>query len=74
MLSSMYCEKLKTTPGNSLLNSVCTWSVNFSLVMPLGPLVKRLQRREQLDIRERRGIAAVVRPAMLRDQYMEMNE
>jgi len=34
MLSSMYWEKFEETPGNSLLNSVCTCSVNFSLVKP----------------------------------------
>ena len=36
MLSWMYCEKLKSTPGNSFLNSAWICSVSFSLVMPFG--------------------------------------
>ena len=42
MLSSMYCEKLKTTPGSSLLNSVWISSVSFSLVRPRGHSSKGL--------------------------------
>ena len=37
----------------------------FLLGQALGPLVVRLERHEQFDVRERRGVAAVVGPAML---------
>ena len=36
MLSWMYWEKLKMTPGNSLWNSAWICSVSFSLVKPFG--------------------------------------
>src|SRR6516164_8872541 len=36
MLSWMYCEKLKLTPGNSSVNSCCSCLVSFSFVKPAG--------------------------------------
>ena len=40
--------------------------MSFSLVMPGGPFVERLQRHEELGIEETGGVAAIVRSAVLR--------
>src|SRR5215475_14472808 len=36
ILSCIYCEKLKSTPGNSSANSRCNCSTSLSLVKPEG--------------------------------------
>jgi len=41
-LSEMYCEKLKTTPGNAAVSSLLISSVSFSLVSPRGHSSKDL--------------------------------
>ena len=67
MLSWMYWEKLKMTPGQLALELRLDLLRQLVLGHPLRPLVVRLERHEQLDVGERRGVAAVVRPAMLGD-------
>ncbi len=41
-LSEMYCEKLKTTPGNARDSSPLICSVSFSFVIPRGHSSNRL--------------------------------
>ena len=54
-------------PGISSSNSFCISSVSFSLLSPGRPLVERLERHEQLDIRKGRGVGAVVGTPVLRN-------
>ena len=63
----MYCEKLKPMPANSALNSRLQILDQVVLVVTGGPFVERLQRHEEFRVEEARRVAAVVRPAMLRD-------
>ena len=65
-LSWMYCEKLNPTPGQFGGELLLQLVGQLVLGQSRRPLVERLQRHEQFDVGERRGIAAVVRPAVLR--------
>ena len=66
MLSWMYCEKLKPIPANSLENSDCKLVDELFLGHPGRPVLERLERHEKLGVVETGGVAAVVRPAVLR--------
>ena len=65
-LSSMYCEKLKSTPGNSSCSLLVIVIGQLVLVHAGGPRVERLQRHEEFGVEEAGGVGAVVRPAVLR--------
>ena len=66
-LSWMYCEKLKSMPTNSLANSLLQLVDQLFLGQARRPLVERLQRHEEFGVEEARRVAAVVRPAVLRN-------
>ena len=65
-LSSMYCEKLKSTPGNASFRRSVMSSVSFSLSTPRRPRVERLQRDEKLGVEKAGRVGPVIRPAVLR--------
>ena len=65
ILSWIYWEKLKVTPGQLFGKLLLELVDQHVLGVASRPFVVRLERREQLDIGERRSIAAVVGPAVL---------
>ena len=65
MLSWMYCEKLKVDAGQRVGELLLQLLGQLLFGQPARPILEWLQRHKQLDIGERRGIAAVVRPAVL---------
>ena len=54
-------------PANSLANFCLQFVDQLFLGHARRPLVERLERHEELGIVEAGGVAAVVRPAVLRD-------
>ena len=71
-LSSMYCEKLKSTPGNWSARSLGQLRrVSFSLSMPAGQSSKGFERHEELGVEKAGGVGAVVGPAVLRDHRLD---
>ena len=74
-LSCRYCEKLNSTPGNS----VCSFAQHFrrELVLVAEPLrhwLDRLQRREEFGVEEPGRVGAVVRPPVLRHHRFDLRE
>ena len=53
-------------PVNSLENSVCKLIDKFFFGHAKCPILERLERHEKLGVVEPGGIAAIVRPTMLR--------
>ena len=69
-LSSMYWEKLNSTPGNCALQRLGHLRRQLLLVDAVRPVIERLQRHEELGIEEAGRVGAVIGPAMLRDDRL----
>ncbi len=66
-LSSIYWEKLKSTPGNRSVSFARHVGDQRFLVHAGGPGVERLERHEELGVEEAGGVRAVIRAAVLGD-------
>ncbi len=66
-LSSMFWEKLKSTPGKRFSSAWSIWSVSLSLSMPRRPFAEGLEWHVEFGVEETGRIRAVVGPSVLRD-------
>src|SRR5271163_1409420 len=71
-LSSMYWEKLKSTPGKLASSAWLICVTSFALSTPAGPSLAIFQRRQELGLEEAGRISAVIGPAMLRDDRLNL--